>query len=67
MHGSLSPITAIAMPVVIRLPVVKEKLMLRAAHSAPKEVAHGSLLFAEAIRSRRGLLAWAPYLTLMKC
>jgi hypothetical protein len=67
MHGGLSPITVVARPVVIRLPMVMEKLMLRTAHGAPKEVAHGSLLLAEAIRSRRGLLAWAPYLTLMKC
>jgi hypothetical protein len=66
MHGCFSPITVVARPVVIRLPMVKVKLMLRAAHAAPKEVAHESLLLAEAIRSRRGLLAWAPYLTLKK-
>jgi hypothetical protein len=52
----------------MRLPMVKVKLMLRAAHTAPKEMAHHRfLLLAEAIRSRRGLLAWALYLTLMKC
>jgi len=57
-------ITSVAMRGVIRL--VVERLTLRAAHTAPEEVAHDGLLLAEAVRSRRGILAWAPYLTLLK-
>jgi hypothetical protein len=36
------------------------------ARFAPKGMTHGFLLRAEALRSRRGQVAWAPRLTLVR-
>src|SRR5262249_9591118 len=65
-HRTSSPITGLAMSVGIRLIVVKAGMTSEVAHGAPGKVAHDFLLLAEAFRSRRGLMAWALCLTLIR-
>jgi hypothetical protein len=61
-HRTSSGATAVAVLVVMGMLV--EEVVTEVAQAAPGTVAHVSLLLAGAIRSRRGLTAWAKCLTL---